>query len=148
MSAAVSNSLKQRFTPTEKLEAIQKLDNPFKSLRDEDLLIAQRIKEMEDSKLYQQFIEICRIEDFELSLNVDVLCEKFRKLKLNYSIYLQTAKNNIQQLSEKIKTDEDKLPDALQKLTDDEQHRMLVQAEQTVKFESERRLDFNGCSAV
>lgn len=122
----------------QKLEAIQKLDNPFKSLRDEDLLIAQRIKEMEDSKLYQQFIEICRIEDFELSLNVDVLCEKFRKLKLNYSIYLQTAKNNIQQLSEKIKTDEDKLPDALQKLTDDEQHRMIVQAEQTVKSESER----------
>jgi exonuclease SbcC len=122
----------------QKLEAIQKLDNPFKSLGDEDLLIAQRIKGIEDSKLYQQFIEICRIEDVELSLDVDVLREKFRKLKLNYSIYLQTAKNNIQQLSEKIKTDEDKLPDALQKLTYDEQQRMIVQAEQTVKSESEK----------
>ena len=122
----------------QKLDAIQKLDNPFRSLRDEDLLIAQKIKGIEDSELYQQFVEICRIEDVELSLDVDVLREKFRKLKLNYSIYLQTAKNNIQQLSEKIKTDEDKLPDALQKLTDDEQQRMIVQAEQTVKSESEK----------
>lgn len=120
------------------LETIQRLDNSFKSLSDEETLIYQKIKRIEDSKIYQQFIEICRIENVNHALGVDVLREKFSELKLNYAINVQTIKNNIQQLSEKIKTNENKLPDAFKKLTVDEQQIMIEQAEKTVKSESEK----------
>ena len=121
-----------------KLEAIQQVNDSFKLLRDEELVIYQRIKGIEDSELYRQFVDICRIENIDLSLNIDVLREKFNQLKTNYAIFVQTVKNNIKQLGEEIKINEDKLPDDLKKLTDEEQQKIISQAEQTVKSESEK----------
>ncbi|MCZ2722416.1 hypothetical protein O1D97_12480 [Marinomonas sp. 15G1-11] len=122
----------------QKLDAIQQVNDSFKLLRDEDLVIYQRIKGIEGSELYRQFVDICRIENIDLSLNIDILRDKFNQLKINYAINVQTVKNNIKQLGEEIKINEEKLPDDLKKLTDEEQQKIISQAEQIVKSESEK----------